>query len=65
MQRSDFTRHQRFSSNQNITAALRMMSYGVLTDAINEMLARFDVSVMSCLENVFKVVYWCFTEEYL
>lgn len=64
-QLSDCTQRKGFSCNQKITAALRMLSYGICADALDETLAMSETTVLLCLENFCAGVYNCFHEEYL
>ena len=61
----DCTGKKGFSTRQKITAALRMMAYGICADALGETLAMSEATALQCLYKFTNAVYRCFKDEYL
>ncbi|XP_024011210.1 uncharacterized protein LOC112086489 [Eutrema salsugineum] len=64
-QRRDATGRPGLSALQKCTAAIRMMAYGCVADAVDEYLRPGESTAISCLENFVEGIIYLFGAEYL
>lgn len=65
VQRTDCTGKRGLSPFQKITAAMRMLAYGVSADSVDDKIGIAESTTLKCLEHYCDAVIACFSETYL
>ena len=64
-QRSDCTGKKGLSPFQKITAAMRMLAYGVCADSVDDKIGIAESTALECLDHFCDAVIACFSQTYM